>query len=282
MKTSVKLLSIALLLAFLAGGLFLIDPARALPAAFSSETAVWQPPEPVPLKSFAPSLREGNEPSPAPLTDTAAAEPLCILRREVTADTSYGGTVTLPAGTSCYLEQAWADGNYHLLRNELGTFYVSCFDVDASACGVVYEFYEDQDMRVPTCFSGEELERCLSGGLSGLGEAFAAAEANYGVNALFLIAICQHESGNGESGLATSQNNLIGLRSGGGWASFGSYAECVDYLVDCLANYYLSPGCPFYHGSTISGVSVTYCNGNPDWISHIYNYMRQDLAAIRW
>ena len=67
MKTSVKLLSIALLLAFLAGGLFLIDPARALPAAFSSETAVWQPPEPVPLKSFAPSLREEDEPSPAPL-----------------------------------------------------------------------------------------------------------------------------------------------------------------------------------------------------------------------
>ena len=282
MKASVKFLSVVLLLALCAGGLFLIDPAEALPAPFSSEIAVYQPPEPAPLKSFAPSLREENEPEPRPLTRTAEQEPLCTLRSDVTVDTSYGGTVTLPAGTSCYLEQAWADGNYHLLRNELGTFYVSCFDVDASACGVVYEFYEDQDMRVPTCFSGDELERCLSGGLSGLGEAFAAAEESYGVNALFMIAICQHESGNGESGLATSQNNLIGLRDGSGWASFGSMSECVDYLGDYLANYYLSPGCPFYHGSTISGVSVTYCNGNPDWISHIYNYMRQDLAAIRW
>ncbi|MBO7666949.1 MAG: glucosaminidase domain-containing protein [Firmicutes bacterium] len=282
MKASVRFLYIVLLLAVAAGGLFAVGPTEALPAAFSSETAVYQPPEPAPLKSFAPSLRQEDEPSPAPLTETAAAEPLCVLRREVTVDTSYGGSVTLPEGASCYLEEAWADGNYHLLRNELGTFYVSCFDVDASACGVVYEFYEDQDMRIPTCFSGEELERCLSGGLSGLGQAFADAEARYGVNALFMIAICQHESGNGESGLATSQNNLIGLRSGGGWASFGSMTECVDYLGDYLANYYLSPGCPFYHGSTVSGVSVTYCNGNPDWIRHIYNYMRQDLAYIRY
>lgn len=277
-----RFLLILVLLAVGAAGLYAVDAAEALPAPFSSETKIYQPPEEVPLKSFAPSLRQEDEPLPAPLTEAAETYPVCTLRSEVTVDTQYGGEVTLPAGTECWFVEAWADGTDHLLANELGTFYASCFDVDASECGVVYEFYEDQDMRTPTCFSAEELERCLSGAMSGLGGAFAQAEAAYGVNALFMIAICQHESGNGESGLATSQNNLIGLRSGGGWASFGSYAECVDYLGGYLAEYYLSPGCPFYHGSTISGVSVTYCNGNPDWVAHIYNYMRQDLARIQY
>lgn len=270
------LILIILVLVFFIAGAYGLGAARLLPA--ESRRAGGGTAEET---SFAPSLRDESQPLPAPLTDTALPGPVCTLRREVSVTTAGGDTVLLPAGSPCYLLEAWADGLDHLLMNEWGSFYASGLDVDASGCGLVYEFSPDQDMRIPTCFSGDQLELCLSGGLSGLGEAFAAAEAAYGVNALFMIAICQHESANGQSGLATSQNNLIGLRSGSGWASFGSYAECVDYLGDYLAGYYLSPGCPFYHGSTIAGVSVTYCGGSGEWISHIGSYMQQDLACIQ-
>ena len=247
-------------------------------AALSPQEAEQEEPQ---AEAYPASLRDEPEPAPAPLSAPGAPGPVCTLRRELEAELLAGGRVTLAAGSPCYLIQAFSDSDHHLLSTESGRFYAPAIAVDTSGCNVAYQFSEDQDMRITTGFSGEALERCLSGGLSGLGEAFARAESAYGVNALFMIAICQHESGNGNSGLATSQNNLIGLRSGSGWASFGSMSECVDYLGDYLADYYLSPGCPFYHGSTISGVSVTYCGGSGEWINHIGNYMRQDLALIQ-
>ena len=276
-----RALLILLLLGLLAGGLYLIAPILGLPAPFTAETEVYVPPAPE-AKVYGPSLIETAEPWPAPLPETADPGPVCWVLRDSQVTTSTGETLTLAEGSPCYLLEAWADGTRHLLFNEHGSFYLEGRDVDATACGVTsYEFFPDQDMRTPTRFSGAELERCLSGAMSGLGEAFAAAEETYGVNALFMIAIAQHESGNGESGLAREQNNLIGLRSGGGWASFGSYAECVDYLGAYLSEDYLDPAGSFYHGSTISGVSVTYCNSNPDWVSHIINYMQQDLYQVR-
>ena len=279
MKTWHKLLAVLLLAATAGGGLYLLEPAAELPAAFTAETKVCLPEAPA-VRTYGESIIEEAEPWPAPLTENELPGPVVTLRREVTVETA-SGSLTLPAGSPCYLLQAWADGTRHLLANEWGSFLVSSQAVDGREAGIVYEFSPDQDMRLPTGFSGEELERCLSGGLSGLGEDFARAEEVYGVNALFMIAIAQHESGNGESGLATEQNNLIGLRSGSGWASFGSLSECVDYLGDYLANSYLSPGTSYYHGSTIAGVSVTYCGGSQDWINHIVNYMEQDLALVR-
>lgn len=217
---------------------------------------------------------------------SAVPGPLCKLRWDAelnTASDGSGKAKSLTSGTHFYLLEAFAaDGLRHKVAWGGSEWYVPTAALDlGEASGLTgYVFNGEQDMRTQTGFSGEQIEKCLSYGLSGLGESFAAAERTYGVNALFMVAICQHESGNGTSGLATSQNNLIGLRSGSGWASFGSKAECVDHLGNYLSTYYLDPGDPYYHGSTIASVSVTYCNGSGEWVTHIKNYMSSDLAKI--
>ena len=63
-------------------------------------------------------------------------------------------------------------------------------------------------------FSAEELESAIENtGLEGLGKDFKAAEDEYGINAILLIAMAKHETGNGTSELFKNKNNLFGFNA---------------------------------------------------------------------
>ena len=93
-------------------------------------------------------------------------------------------------------------------------------------------------LNTPSGYSAARFERALKGtSLAGIGEALVLAEAETGINAVILAAICAHESGWGTSRLARERNNLAGLgayRPGLGM-TFDTRADCIDYLARLLA-----------------------------------------------
>ena len=77
-------------------------------------------------------------------------------------------------------------------------------------------------------------------GMAGLGPALVAAEAETGVNAVLLAAICAHESGWGTSPLARDKNNLAGLgaydgREYSAGMAFATREESVMFLARLIA-----------------------------------------------
>ncbi len=89
----------------------------------------------------------------------------------------------------------------------------------------------------PSGYSAARFERALKGtSLAGIGEALVLAEAETGINAVILAAICYHESAGGTSRLARERNNLAGLGaySAGMGMTFESRADCIDYLARLL------------------------------------------------
>ncbi len=102
--------------------------------------------------------------------------------------------------------------------------------------------YADQ-RRVPSRGGRDpatDLDLALAGtGLAGLGQALYVAEAETGVSAVLLAAICAHESGWGMSRLAREKNNLAGLGAYDGCEytaalAFESREECVMFLARLL------------------------------------------------
>ncbi len=183
-------------------------------------------------------------------------------------------------GDDCFVVESYVDGLWHrIIWNGLDC-YVSPLNLDLSTGDFSYTFNSEQDMRFITGYTAAELAACLDDKLLGWEDSFSAAEQKYGVNALFLIAICQMESANGTSSLAIRKNNLAGLKTSGGFASFSDYGDCIDYLAAMLAEKYLDPQGVFYHGSTIKGVSITYCNGSSHWQNVVANNMEKNQQRI--
>ena len=111
-----------------------------------------------------------------------------------------------------------------------------------------------------------DIDLALAGtGLAGLGQALYVAEAETGVSAVLLAAICAHESGWGTSRLAREKNNLAGLgayRPGLGM-TFESRADCIDYLARLLAG---RPG-------SLTEVGQWYAE-DPGWASNVAGCVR--------
>ncbi len=198
-----------------------------------------------------------------------------------TADNDAWKIELLDDGSLCCLLDAFIDGHWHYVLCDDRIGYVKSINLDLSDADVDYVFVADQDMRTKTGYSAEELEKCLSGRMCGLGEAFAQAEDDWHVNALFMIAICQLEAGpDANSGLAVSRNNMAGMQGSGGYMYYDSLEACIDYLAKRLSQDYLRPGSSYYHGSTINGVCVTYCNSSAHWINSVTRYMQKDFDKI--
>ncbi|MDO4732078.1 MAG: glucosaminidase domain-containing protein [Bacillota bacterium] len=184
------------------------------------------------------------------------------------------------AGDECYLLEAFIDGKWHRVQWNGISGYIPSAHLDLSGSSAEYLYVQGQDMRTITGYDGERLELCLEDAMVGMGEAFARAEKKYGVNALFLISICEFESANGTSSLARNRNNLAGLGGSGNWASFSSFEDCVDYLANLLSSEYLNPESSFFHGFTTSGVCQTYCGGSPHWIKCVDQYLQNNFEQL--
>ncbi len=220
---------------------------------------------------------EEEFPAPYPVLDYS--DPV-YLYSEPTTDAFV--VYPLQAGDECYLLEAYIDGRWHYVEWNGVRGYIPAHRLNVTGAeGAVYSYYPSQDMRTITGYDGATLEKCLRAGLTGYGEAFARAEQDYGVNALFLISICEFESADGTSSLARNRNNLAGLGGVGNWATYPSYEACIDYLGKLLATRYLNPNSSFFHGFTTGGVCQTYCGGSAHWTTSIDKYMKNnyDLAS---
>ena len=126
-------------------------------------------------------------------------------------------------------------------------------------------------------FTAAVLERAFESmgarGMIGTGEAFVAAEEQYGINALVLAGICHLESGGGTSRIAQDKGNLAGLGAfdGSEYASairFSSREDSIMFLARLLAEDY-APGGKFYGGShDLAGIGRRYAS-DPAWAAKV-------------
>lgn len=98
--------------------------------------------------------------------------------------------------------------------------------------------------------------------LKGLGASYKQAEEEYGVNAIFLIALTAQESGWGTSRRAIEDNNLSGFevytpQSKG--ATFDSKHDSIMTTGRLLGTEYLSKDGKYFKGKDIYTVNETYC-----------------------
>lgn len=107
--------------------------------------------------------------------------------------------------------------------------------------------------------------------LAGTGIYWAKLESDYGVNAIFGLAVATQESGFGTSNLAINNHNLFGLaKSSGGWQSFDTYGACIEYFGRLISQSNL------YYGKSIDQISVHYCTSGPaEWASRVKQIMSE-------
>lgn len=83
---------------------------------------------------------------------------------------------------------------------------------------------------------------------------------HYGINALAVCGIIRQESGNNTSRLAQQSNNLGGITNGnGGYRTFKSKTECIEYMVRLLKNNYLTPTGKYFNGYSLREINELYC-----------------------
>lgn len=129
-----------------------------------------------------------------------------------------------------------------------------------------YEITESSEL------SPGELENIIAGtGLSGLGYAFYDMEQNYGVNAVFAIAVAQLESGGGTSDMAIYDNNLFGMMG----LSYGSQEACINDFGSLIRNYYFDRGL-----TTVYSINPVYCPDNYDWAPYVESLIYQNFARV--
>lgn len=133
---------------------------------------------------------------------------------------------------------------------------------------------------VTTGLSSEDFDVLLDGtAFEGTGDAWVKMEQDYGVNAIFGIAVAYQESGFGTSNLAKNRNNAFGLYSSseGDWMTFDSFADSIDYFGSLFS------GSPNYVNKTIDEIAIKYCTSGPvEWANAVKSLMSSrytDLLA---
>ena len=126
-----------------------------------------------------------------------------------------------------------------------------------------------------------DLNKYLEGTkMAGQGEAFLKAQEKYGVNALFLMAIVNTESGYGNAPARDKKGvkpyNVAGLKkAGGGYQNNASYEACIDSLGSALKRLYFRNG-----KVTVEKIRKTFCPGNAKWTGKVSNEMKNISSRI--
>lgn len=129
-----------------------------------------------------------------------------------------------------------------------------------------------------TGFTASELDSGLAGTkLEGLGEDFKLAEDETGVNAILLMAMAKHESGNGTSLLADEKNNLFGFNAIdqdpiNAANKFKDKGESIMHVAEFLKSNYLTKDGRFYNGISTEGIGQLYAS-DPQWSNKVSNMM---------
>lgn len=137
--------------------------------------------------------------------------------------------------------------------------------------------YTNLDLTIPCSYTYEELNKFLRYGLEGLGKVYKQAEEEYGVNAMFLIAVSALESNHGRSKIAQEKNNLFGFSSydvnpSRYSAKYESKEDSILSVAKYLKDNYLNQQGKYYKGKTIKDVNYYYCT-NSDWYQKVNEMM---------
>lgn len=133
-----------------------------------------------------------------------------------------------------------------------------------------------------TDFTADELENGLKNTkLLGLGKDFKNAEEKYGVNAILLMAMAKHETGNGNSYLAKEKNNLFGFNAIdqdpiNAANKFKNKGESINHVAKFLKANYLSKDGKFYNGISTQAIGKLYAS-DPYWSDKV-DYMIREVS----
>ena len=120
-----------------------------------------------------------------------------------------------------------------------------------------------------TNLSADELNKILSKGLSGYGEAFYNMEQKYGINSIFAISVAELESGSGTSYAFRNKNNAFGIGPGRYFNSVNAGIEFFGQLMNK----------PLYYGKSISAVGSIYCVGG-NWANKVKALMNNNYSGL--
>lgn len=116
----------------------------------------------------------------------------------------------------------------------------------------------DYNVFVTTGMSSEDFDVLLDGtAFEGTGDAWVKLESEYGVNAVFGIAVAYQESGFGTSAIAQNRNNAFGLRGSSGWMNFSSLEESIYSFGRTISKN------QYYINKSIDEISRHYCTSDP-------------------
>lgn len=136
-----------------------------------------------------------------------------------------------------------------------------------------------------TNLTAEELEYGLKNtNLQGLGKNFKKAEEKYEVNAILLMGMAKHETGNGHSYLAKTKNNLFGFNAIdqdpiNSANTFKDKGESIDHVAKFLKENYLSEDGKYYNGISTKSIGKLYAS-DPEWSNKVDYMMREVCRNI--
>ena len=167
-------------------------------------------------------------------------------------------------------------------------------DGNGNIAGQEKVHFNQLDLKTPTNYTAEDLDNYLTvmypatykvkiadSPLAGLGSTFKEMEAQYGVNALYLMAHAIHESAWGTSYIAQTKQNLYGINATdldpeGNADSYASFEDSVKRAAEFVATGYFSPTSWKYNGSILGnkgkGMNVQYAS-DPFWGEKIAGHM---------
>lgn len=136
-----------------------------------------------------------------------------------------------------------------------------------------------------TNLTAEELEYGLKNtNLQGLGKDFKKAEEKYEINAILLMGMAKHETGNGHSYLAKTKNNLFGFNAIdqdpiNSANTFKDKGESIDHVAKFLKENYLSEDGKYYNGISTKSIGKLYAS-DPEWSNKVDYMMREVCRNI--
>lgn len=122
---------------------------------------------------------------------------------------------------------------------------------------------------VKTNIKPSELEKILSKGLSGYGQAFYNMEQKYGVSSIFAISVAELESGYGTSYAFRNKNNAFGIGP-------GKRFSCVESGIDHFGQLMNKS---LYYGKSIDGIGNIYCVGS-NWAYKVKSLMNTNYTEL--
>ncbi|MBY7141994.1 glucosaminidase domain-containing protein [Virgibacillus sp. NKC19-3] len=176
------------------------------------------------------------------------------------------------------------------------------FSSEGEEEGTAYQYFEILPLNTETSYTAEQLNQYIenhipeayrnemdgSGPLATLGDEFIAAQNQYGVNALYLLAHAIHESAWGSSSIAQTKYNLFGFGAFdsdpyNGAKKFDSYQDGINHVAQYVAHQYQDPQGTHYHGAMLgnktAGMNAKYAT-DPLWGQQIAGYMYRIDKAL--